>query len=34
VGYISQLERGCKRATGPALVLLNVVRRKGIEVIL
>jgi len=30
-GYVSQLERGSKRATGPALALLNVIRRKGIE---
>jgi hypothetical protein len=29
VGYVSQLERGAKRPTGPALVLLNVIRRKG-----
>jgi DNA-binding transcriptional regulator YiaG len=28
------LERGAKRLTGPALVLLNVIRRKGIETIL
>jgi putative transcriptional regulator len=34
VGYISQLERGAKHPTGPALVLLNVIRRKGIEAIL
>lgn len=34
VGYISQLERGAKQATGPALALLNVIRRKGIEAIL
>ncbi len=34
VGYVSQLERGAKRPTGPALVLLNVIRRKGIEGIL
>lgn len=34
VGYVSQLERGAKRPTGPALALLNVIRRKGIEVIL
>jgi putative transcriptional regulator len=33
-GYVSQLERGAKRATGPALALLNVIRRKGIGVIL
>jgi putative transcriptional regulator len=34
VGYVSQLERGAKRPTGPALVLLNLIRRKGIEAIL
>jgi putative transcriptional regulator len=34
VGYVSQLERGAKRPTGPALVLLNVIRRKGIQAIL
>jgi putative transcriptional regulator len=34
VGYVSQLERGAKQAKGPALALLNVIRRKGIEVIL
>ena len=34
VGYVSQLERGTKQATGPALVLLNVIRRKGVEAIL
>jgi putative transcriptional regulator len=34
VGYVSQLERGAKQPTGPALVLLNVSRRKGIEAIL
>lgn len=33
-GYVSQLERGAKRPTGPALALLNVVRRKGIGTIL
>jgi putative transcriptional regulator len=33
-GYVSQLERGVKKPTGPALVLLNVIRRKGIEAIL
>jgi putative transcriptional regulator len=33
-GYVSQLERGAKRPTGPALVLLNVIRRKGIGAIL
>ena len=34
MGYVSQLERGTKRPTGAALALLNVIRRKGIEVIL
>jgi putative transcriptional regulator len=34
VGYISQLERGAKRPTGPALVLLNFIQRKGIEALL
>jgi putative transcriptional regulator len=34
VDHVSKLERGAKRPTGPALVLLNVIRRKGIEVIL
>jgi len=29
-GYVSQLERGTKQAKGPALALLNVIRRKGI----
>lgn len=33
-GYVSQLERGDKTPTGAALVLLNVIRRKGIETIL
>ncbi len=33
-GYISQLERGTKQPKGPALALLNVIRRKGIEAIL
>jgi len=33
-GYVSQLERGAKQAKGPALALLNVIRRKGIEVLL
>jgi len=31
-GYVSQLERGIKRPTGPALALLNVIRCKGIVV--
>ncbi|MBF0506176.1 MAG: helix-turn-helix domain-containing protein [Nitrospirae bacterium] len=34
VGYVSQLERDEKRPTGAALVLLDVIRRKGIEAIL
>ncbi len=33
-GYVSQLERGGKQAKGPALALLNVIRRKGVEVLL
>jgi putative transcriptional regulator len=33
-GYVSQLERGTKRPSGPTLVLLNVIRRGGIEAIL
>jgi putative transcriptional regulator len=32
VGYVSQLERGTKRPTGAALALLNLIRRKGIDV--
>lgn len=34
VGYVSQLERDEKHPTGAALVLLDVIRRKGIEAIL
>ena len=34
VGYISQLERGTKQPKGPALALLNVIKRRGVEVIL
>ena len=34
VGYVSQLERGAKLPKGAALALLNVMRRKGVEVIL
>src|SRR5882757_9578545 len=34
VGYVSQLERGVKQPSGPALALLNVIRRRGIEVVL
>jgi putative transcriptional regulator len=33
-GYLSQLERGVKEPTGAALALLNVIKRKGIEVVL
>ena len=33
-GYVSQLERGVKRPTGPALALLDVIRRKGIDAVL
>lgn len=33
-GYVSQLERGDKTPKGPALVLLDVIRRKGINAIL
>jgi putative transcriptional regulator len=34
VGYVSQLERGVRKATGPVLSLLNIIRRKGVEAIL
>jgi putative transcriptional regulator len=34
VGYVSQIERGAKQPNGPALVLLNLIRRKGIDAIL
>jgi putative transcriptional regulator len=34
VDYLSKLERGEKQPTGPALTLLNVIKRKGLEVIL
>lgn len=33
-GYVSQLERGIKQPKGPALALLDVIKRKGIEAIL
>ena len=33
-GYISQLECGTKTPKGPALALLNVIKRKGFEAIL
>lgn len=32
-GYISQLERGVKRPKGPALVLLDLIRKRGIDAI-
>jgi putative transcriptional regulator len=34
VGYVSQLERGVRKPTGPALSLLNIIRHKGVEAIL
>lgn len=34
VGYISQLERGLKEPTGAVLILLNIIRRKGFDIIL
>ncbi len=34
VGYVSQLERGTRRPSGSTLVLLDVMRRKGIDAIL
>ena len=34
VGYVSQLERGLKEPAGAVLALLNVIRRKGFDVIL
>lgn len=34
VGYISKLERGLKKPTGPLLILLNIVQRKGLHAIL
>lgn len=33
-GYIAQIERGAKCATGAALAMLHVIRRKGIEAVL
>jgi putative transcriptional regulator len=33
-GYVSQIERGTKQPKGPALALLNVMKRKGVGVIL
>jgi putative transcriptional regulator len=33
-GYLSQLERGAKHPKGPALAMLHVIRRKGIQAVL
>jgi putative transcriptional regulator len=33
-GYVSQLERGTKTPSGPVRVLLDLMRRKGVEAIL
>jgi putative transcriptional regulator len=33
-GYVSQIERGTKHPTGPALALLSVIKRKGIGAVL
>jgi putative transcriptional regulator len=33
-GYLSKLERGAAKPAGPALALLNVIRRKGIGAVL
>jgi len=33
VAHNSKLERGTKQPKGPALALLNVIRRKGLEAI-
>ena len=32
--YVAQLARGVRRPSGAALMLLNVIRRKGIEALL
>jgi putative transcriptional regulator len=32
--YVSKIERGAKRPSGPALKLLSLIRRKGFEAIL
>lgn len=32
-GYISQLERGVKTPSGPAVVLLNLIKKRGIDAI-
>jgi putative transcriptional regulator len=33
-GYVSQIERGAKRPKGPALAMLSVIKRKGIQAVL
>jgi DNA-binding transcriptional regulator YiaG len=33
-GYVSQLEGGSKQANGPAFAWLNVIHRKGVDVLL
>ena len=33
-GYVQKLERGAKRPDGPVLVLLDIIRRKGLDAIL
>ena len=33
LGYVSQLERGARQPVGTTLVLLNVIRRNGVETI-
>jgi putative transcriptional regulator len=33
-GYLSKLERGEMKPAGPALAMLNVIRRKGIDAVL
>jgi putative transcriptional regulator len=33
-GYISQIERGVKRPTGPALAMLHVIKRKGVQAVM
>jgi putative transcriptional regulator len=33
-GYLSQLERGVRQPKGPALALLNVLKRTGVEVMM
>ena len=33
-GYVQKLERGARRPDGPVLVLLDIIRRKGLDAIL